>query len=304
MNETASKYLRPEVLTRITGLELRARLIVEGFVSGQHRSPYRGHSVEFAEHREYVPGDDIRHIDWRVYGRADRIFIKQYEEETNLRTHLLVDCSSSMRYPEHEHDGRMTKFDYAATAAAALAFLLTHQQDAVGLTLFDDQVRTEMPPASNPAHLRGLMSALEAARLEQPTEIKAAFTRMAGQFRRRSLVVLFSDLLAEPEEIVRALEQLRFTRHDVIVMHVLDQEERTFPFQGNVMFEGLERPDVQLYTDPQTLREAYLKILDDFTRTLRDACIDHRIDFVELSTADPLDIVLHRYLTARASVRK
>lgn len=299
-----SKYLQPDVLARITGLELRARLVVEGFVSGQHRSPYRGYSVEFAEHREYVPGDDIRHIDWRVFGRADRIFVKQYEEETNLRTHMLVDCSSSMRYPEHDHDGRMTKFEYAASAAAALAFLLTHQQDAVGLTLFDSDVRNEMPPASSPAHLRGLIAALEAAQLERPTDVRPAFLRMASQLRRRSLVVLFSDLLADANDVIRALEQLRYTRHDVIVMHVLDAEERTFPFQGNVMFEGIEQSNVQLYADPPALRTAYLEALDTFTRQVRDACIDHRIDFVELSTADPLDVVLRRYLTARANVRK
>src|SRR5262245_31247055 len=220
---SGSKYLQPDVLARITGLELRARMVVEGFVSGQHRSPYHGYSVEFAEHREYVPGDDIRHIDWRVYGRADRYYIKQYEAETNLRTHILLDCSSSMRYPDHNGDGRaargarrhgqdargtrMNKFEYAATAAASLAYLLTHQQDAVGLLLFDDDVRREVPPASSPAHLRALLATLEAARLEKPTEIKAVFDRLAERLRRRSLVVLFSDLLADPGQVIRALEQ-------------------------------------------------------------------------------------------------
>jgi len=304
MTTETSKYLRPAVLSRITGLELRARLVVEGFVSGQHRSPYHGYSVEFAEHREYVSGDDIRHIDWRVYGRADRYYIKQYEEETNLRTHILLDCSSSMRYPEHERDGRMTKFEYAATVAASLAFLLVHQGDAVGLMMFDNGVRADMPPASSMAHLRGLIAALETARLERPTEMKAVLDRLAGQLRRRSLVVLISDLLADPVQVTRALEQFRFNRHDVIVMHVLDQDERTFPFQDNVLFEGLEQPELQLFSDPQQLRAAYLEALDGFVRSLRDACIDHRIDYVGLSTGEGMDVALRQYLASRAAMRK
>jgi uncharacterized protein (DUF58 family) len=303
MTGSSSRYLRPEVLVRLTGLELRARRVVEGFVSGQHRSPYRGYSVEFAEHREYVPGDDIRHIDWRVYGRADRYYIKQYEEETNLRTHLLVDCSGSMRYPEHPAGGRMTKFEYAATAAASLAFLLTQQQDAVGLLLFDDRPRLHIPPAAGPAHLRGVIAALEAARLEHPTEMKRVMAQLAGQLRRRSLVVILSDLLADAEEVVRALEQLRFSGHDVVVMHVLDHDERTFPFQDHVLFEGLERPDERVFSDPPALRAAYLAVVERFIRRVRGACLDHRMDYVELTTSDPLDLVLRRYLTARAAMR-
>ena len=304
MAASTSKYLRPEVLSRITGLELRARTVVEGFVSGQHRSPYHGYSVEFAEHREYVPGDDIRHIDWRVFGRADRFFIKQYEAETNLRTHMIVDCSASMRYPDHAGTGRMTKFEYAATAAASLAYLLTHQQDAVGLLTFDSEVRRDIPCASSAAHLWAVLATLEAARLDRPTRMKASFDRVAERLRRRSLVVLFSDLLGDPDEVVRALEQLRFTRHDVIVMHVLDEDERTFPFTDNVLFEGLEQPELQLHADPQSLRTEFLRLMTDFIRTVRDACMDHRIDYVGLSTSDPLDVVLRRYLTARESVRK
>lgn len=303
MSETSSRFLRPEVLARLTGLELRARQVVEGFVSGRHRSPYRGHSVEFAEHREYVPGDDLRRLDWRVYGRADRFFIKQYEEETNLRTHLIVDCSASMRYPEHAGPDRLNKFEYAATAAASLAFLLTQQQDAVGLTLFDDQVRTTLPAASSPAHLRGLLGALEAARLERPTDVPAAFAQLAGQLRRRSVVILISDLLADPRVVIRAIEQIRFSRHDVVVMHLLDQDERTFPFQEQVLFEGLEVEGLELFTDPPSLRAAYLKAVEDFVRQVRSACVNQRVDFVELSTADPLDIVLRRYLTARSAIR-
>jgi len=303
MSESASRFLRPELLARLTGLELRARQVVEGFVSGHHRSPYRGYSVEFAEHREYVPGDDLRHLDWRVYGRVDRFYIKQYEEETNLRTHLIVDCSASMRYPAEPIPGRLSKFEYAATAAASLAFLLTHQQDAVGLLTFDDRVRTALPPASSPAYLRALVTALEAARMDHPTHVTAAFAQLTGHLRRRGLVVLISDLLADAGEIIRALEQIRHARHDVVVMHLLDQDERTFPFQELMQFEGIEDAGIQVFADPPSLRAAYLQAVDDFTWQVRTACANRRIDFVELSTADPLDVVLRRYLAARAALR-
>jgi len=214
---------------------------------------------------------------------------------------MIVDCSESMRYPEHKDGGRLTKFEYAATAAAALAFLLIHQQDAVGLLTFDNAVRTNVPSLSSPAHLSAVIGELERARLEAPTEVKNVFHTLAGHLRRRSLIVLFSDLLAPPDDVIRALEQLRFTRHDVICMHVLDSDERTFPFQDHVMFEGMEGRELELYTDPPTLRAAYLKALDRHVRQIRDACVNHRIDYVELSTADPLDVVLRRYLTARAT---
>ncbi|MEE8169457.1 MAG: DUF58 domain-containing protein [Phycisphaerae bacterium] len=303
MTPQVSRFLRPDVLAGITGLELRARLVVEGFLSGQHRSPYRGYSVEFAEHREYVPGDDIRHIDWRVFGRADRFYIKQYEEETNLRTHLIVDCSASMRYPTHENARRMTKFEYAATLAASLAYLLIHQQDAVGLTLFDDRVRTHVPPAGNMAHLKQLTASLEAARVEHPTRVGAVFTDLAGRLRRRSLVVVISDLLADPDEVLLSLEQMRFSGHDVIVMHVLDEDERRFPFDENLLFEGLEAPTSHVLCDPRSLRTSYLSALERFIQRIRSACRNHRIDFVDVSTSDGLDRVLRRYLTARAAVR-
>ncbi len=299
----AAGYLRPEVLSRLGGLEIRARQVVEGFVSGMHRSPYRGYSVEFAEHREYVAGDDTRHLDWRVWGRVDRLYIKQYEEETNLRTQLLVDCSKSMRYPERREPGRMSKFEYAATLAASLAFLLTHQQDAVGLLLFDDAVRAEMPALSSQAHLRALVAQLERALLERASGSDVLTRDLHSKLRRRSVVVLISDLLMDTDALLRTLDRMRHERHEVIVMHVLDEDEREFRFQQHTRFEGLESAS-HLTVDPQSLRRAYLEELAKFLTRIRGECLNRQVDFVELTTTQPLDVALRRYLAMREHLRK
>lgn len=299
MSDRPAGYLRPEVLSRLGGLEMRARAVVEGFVSGMHRSPYRGAAVEFAEHREYVPGDDLRHLDQRVMARTDRLYIKQYEEETNLRTHLLVDGSASMRYPEAPAGGRLTKFEYAATLAASLAFLLTHQQDAVGLTLFSTGVTADLPPLSSAAHLRAIVAMLEQARIEGAGDSRLIGSEIADRLRRRGLVVLISDLLFDVDGFVRTLDRLRHDRHETIVMHVLDAEERTFPFQQRTRFEGLEAPDLRLTVDPASLRKAYLAALEEFVARLRRECLSRRFDYVGLSTDEPLDVALRRYLAAR-----
>jgi len=300
MADEKRKYLRPDVLAGIGDLELRARLVVEGFVSGMHRSPYQGVSIEFAQHKEYVPGDDLRHLDWRVYGRSDRYYIKQYEEETNLRTHIVLDCSTSMRYPEHDPaDGRLTKFEYAATLAASLAHLLTRQQDAAGLITFDDAIRAELPPLSSQGHFRSIIRHLERARLEQPNDAVATLPRIAGRLHRRSMVALVSDLLIDPDVLIPTLERMRHGGHEVLVFHVLDLDERTFPFMDNTMFEGLEAPDQQVLVDPQSLKAAYLDALRDFESRLRRACTNSRIEYLGLSTGDPLDIALRTFLAAR-----
>ena len=293
------KYLDPEVLAKISRLELRARMIVEGFISGMHKSPYHGYSVEFASHREYVPGDDIRHIDWRLFGRGDRLYIKQYEEETNLRTHILLDCSRSMAYPEHTGNGHMNKFDYACTLAASLVYLLMHQQDACGLVLFDHAIREQIPPTSSTAQLYAMIELIERNPPDSTTDMKILFTQLAEQLRRRGLVIVISDLLTDVDEVIQGLQQLRYTGHDVIVLHVLDHDELAFPFEDNTMFEGLEAPDVQLLTDPQSLRASYLQIVQRFISRVRSACMDHRIDYRLLSTRDPLDGGLSAFLAAR-----
>lgn len=293
-------YLDPAVLARISNLELRARFVVEGVVSGMHASPYQGHSIEFAQHREYVPGDDIRHLDWRVYGKSDRFYIKQYEEETDLRAHIVLDCSASMRYPEHPvESGRLTKFEYAATFAASLAYLLIQQQDAVGMLLFDDAVRDELQPLSNTAHLQAIIHLLERARLERPTDARLSFTQLAGRLRRRSVVVLISDLLADADEVIAGIERMRHTHHEVIVAHILDHDERTFPFAENTLFEGIEQANTELFVDPQSLRTAYLEALNRHLERIRAACINQRADYLPLSTGEPIDVALRQYLAAR-----
>lgn len=293
------KYLNPDVLTKIARLELRARMIVEGFISGMHKSPYQGFSVEFAAHREYVPGDDIRHIDWRLFGRADRFYIKQYEEETNLRTQLLLDCSRSMAYPEHPGRARMTKYDYACTLAASLVYLLMHQQDACGLVMFDRDVRERIPPTSSTAQLRSIIEVIERNAPDDTTDVKMLFTKMAEQFKQRGLVVLISDLLTDVDEVIEGLQRLRYTRHDVIVFHILDHDEVEFPFEDNTQFEGLEAPEVNIFTDPQNLRESYLEIVHEFIRKVRTTCMNHRIDYKLLTTRDPLDAGLATFLATR-----
>ncbi len=300
MTAENKKYLKPELLARIGDLEMRARLVVEGFVSGMHRSPYHGVSVEFAQHKEYVAGDDLRHLDWRVYGRSDRYYIKQFEEETNLRLHIALDCSTSMRYPEHESgEDRLTKFEYAATLAASLAFLLTHQQDAAGLIVFDDQIRAELPPLSSQGHLRSLIEQLERVRLEQPNNDAVTLPRIANRLHRRSMVALISDLLIDPEVLIPTLEHIRHAGHEVVIFHVLDHDERTFPFMENTRFEGIENPAEELLVDPQALKSAYLEALAQHETRIRRACTNNRIEFVSLSTADSLDVALRAYLAAR-----
>ncbi len=292
------KYLKPEVLAKISRLELRARMVVEGFISGMHKSPYQGFSVEFAAHREYVPGDDTRHIDWRLFARGDRLYIKQYEEETNLRTHVLLDCSKSMLYPE-QANGRMNKYDYAATLAASLVYLLMHQQDACGLVLFDHKVREQIAPTSSTAHLRSMIDVIERNPPDHTTDVKMLFGHLAEHVRQRGLVVIISDLLTDLDSVVAGLQRLRYTRQDVIVLHVMDHDELEFPFEDNTMFEGLEAPDIQLLTDPQALRSSYLTIVNDFVRKVRSACMDQRVDYMLLSTHDQLDAGLAAYLAGR-----
>lgn len=294
-----TKYFQPEVLSRISRLELRARHVVEGFVSGMHRSPYKGFSVEFAGHRAYVPGDDIRHIDWRVYGRADRFFIKEYEEETNMRVHLLLDCSGSMAYPEHPGTGRMTKWDYAATVAASLAHLLIYQQDGVGLTLFDTRIRLQLPVSTRRASLHAYGEAIEANPPDHPTDVKAVFPQLAASIPRRGMVVILSDLLTQVDDVISGLQQFRYGEHDVLVLHILDHDELEFPFADRTLFEGMEQINLEILTDPQSLRNSYLTALRAFISRIRSTCLDQRIDYALLSTADSLDVALTKFLAAR-----
>jgi uncharacterized protein (DUF58 family) len=306
------QYLDPKVLAKITRLDLRARHVVEGFISGLHRSPFHGFSVEFASHREYVWGDDIRHIDWKVQAKTDRFYIKQYEEETNLKAMFLLDASESMRYggmKDTTSHGRkpvdhLSKYEYAATAAASLAFLLQQQQDAVGLGIFDEELVTYSPPSTSPQQLRAMIHAMSVAELKRPTSLEAVANTMAEKISRRGLVCLVSDLFAETDGVIRALERFRHHGHEVLVLHILDEDELKFPFQGNTQFLGLEnlgRVNVQ----PRALREAYLREIHGFCHEVQRKCVASRIDYKRISTADSLDAALCAFLAARAAaVRK
>jgi uncharacterized protein (DUF58 family) len=287
-------FLSPEAVARLKGLQLRARHIASGVLSGMHRSAYHGYSVEFAEHRQYVPGDDIRHIDWRLFGRQERLYIKQYEEETNLTVYLLVDTSKSMGY----QSGALSKYDYACCIAATFAWLLVHQQDTVGLLTFADEVGTHLPSAAGQTQLHNLIQILEQQALSGTTEITALLARTLAEVRRRSLIVLFSDLLVDGDELRRSIEQLAHTGHELVVMHVLDDEEWHFNFTENIRFDGLEE-DQHVLEDAQSLRNSYLDALDRFVLKTREACLQQRADYVPVNTSEPLDRVLSGYLVRR-----
>lgn len=298
--EDSRRFLDPRVLNRVSRLDLRARLIVEGTVAGRHRSPYKGFSVEFAEHREYAPGDDLRYLDWKVYGKSDRLYVKQYEEETNLHAVLCVDASESMRYEVPGRDG-LSKYDYAATVAASIAYLVIQQQDAAGLVLFDDAVREVLPAGSQPVHLQRLLSLLETFRGGPRTDLGAALGEVSEKIRRRGLLVLVSDLLDEPGRVLSGLRRLRSRRQDVVVFHVLDRDEVEFPFDRMTRFEGMEEPASEVLCDPRALRAAYLEGLGEFRSALRAGCLAERIDYVPLDTSTPLDVALSGYLARRSS---
>jgi uncharacterized protein (DUF58 family) len=295
-----ARFLDPKTLTKISRLDIIARLVVEGFVTGLHRSPYHGFSVEFAEYREYVPGDDIKHIDWKVYGRSDRYFIKQYEEETNLTATILVDGSESMRY--RYSDEGPSKLEYGCYVAASLAYLILRQRDAASLVTFDENIQTFIPPGSSPSHRNLIIDALQNITPQRRTSLGPVLHNMAERVRRKGLVVIISDLIDEPEAILSGLRHFRHKRHEVIVFHVLDKAERTFPFEAMTRFRGLESLG-EVICDPGALRRAYLEELDRFTGEIRHGCRQDRIDYVLLDTSVPLDVALTSYLATRSGMK-
>ncbi len=294
----SKRYLRPEVTDRIRRLELSARRVVEGFLSGMHRSPYFGQSVEFLQHRQYTFGDEIRHIDWKVYARQDRLHVKQYEEETNLRLHLLVDRSGSMAYG----DGEANKFDYSATLAASLAYLALRQQDATGLFTFDSQVRDVLPAKSNRQQLTRLLTLLQTVGADGRTDLPTVAREVTQAVARRGLIVIVSDLLGI-DELVEGLRVMRARGHDVALFHVLHDDELDFNFSGATRFEGLETADF-LNCNPRALREGYLEAMNAFLDKTRKACGRLSIDYMLVRTSDPLDAVLAKFLSVRGSLPK
>jgi uncharacterized protein (DUF58 family) len=288
------QYLDPQTLARVRSLELEARLVVEGYLSGMHRSPYHGFAVEFAQHREYVPGDDIKHIDWKVFGRSERFYLKQYEQDTNLVCWLLVDTSESMKYGS----GAASKYDFACKAAAALAYLIVNQSDSVGLATFDSQVRHFLKPSGQMSHLKEILHHLVRGPGREKTRLGDTLHELAGRIQRRGLVLLFSDLLDEPDDILGGLRHFRYQRHDVVVFHVMDGAELDFPFQDPTLFRGLEQLP-ELLTDPRSLREGYMDELARFLHELRRGCRTQDIDYVSLRTDADVGTVLAGYLAKR-----
>lgn len=302
------RSLRTESLGRISRLELIARGVVEGFITGKHQSPYKGTSIEFAEHRQYVPGDDIRSLDWRVFGKSDRYYIKQFKEETNLRATILLDASGSMKYRgqlaapiDHEI---VSKFDYARYLAATMTYLLINQQDAVGLTTFDTEIRSYLPSRSNARHMRLLLETLDALEPGQETSLATIFHEIAERIRRRSLVIVISDLFDEPDELIKALHHFRYRRHEVILMHVMAEEELTFPFESWSDFRDLENQSIHEELDPQTVRADYLDQVRGFVNQIELACGQMEIDYVPMNTRVPFDIAVSGFLASRRSLQK
>ena len=290
------RFLDPAIISRLGTMELKARTVVEGFLSGLHRSPYKGFSVEFAEYRQYLPGDDLSTLDWKVYARTDRHYVKKYEEETNLECHLLLDQSASMSY---RGAAPMSKLEYGSVLAGSLAFLMHRQRDATGLIAFDEQIRFRLPAAARPGHLHALLLALERLKAGQRSDVARPLHQLAEALLKRSLVVLISDLLDDPEPVIKGLKHLRFRGTDVVVFQVLDPHELTFPFRGASKFKDLETAQ-EVVADPTSARKAYLRELAGLTlrydRELRGA----GIDYVQLDTSQPLDFALLTYLSARS----
>ncbi len=293
------RFLDPAVLARLGTLELKARTVVEGFLSGLHRSPFKGFSVEFAEYRQYMPGDDLSSIDWKVYARTDRYYVKKFEEETNLNCYLLLDVSASMGYGSHG----VTKLEYASMLAGSLAFLMQRQRDAVGLTTFDDALLTMLPPSARPSHLRSLLVTLDRMVLGKRTDVSRPLHQLAEGIAKRGMVILISDLIDEPGHVIEGLRHFRFRGTDVVVFHVLDPSELTFPFTRASRFRDLEGGD-ELMAVPSVVREPYLVALngtiDRYRRELGAAGIDYRL----LDTSQPLELALMSYLSTRGRGRK
>jgi len=299
------RLLDPDALAKFHRLELIARGVVEGFVSGRHKSPYKGFSVEFAEHRQYVPGDDIRDLDWRVYAKSDRYYVKQYIEETNLRSVILLDASGSMKYTGEQaarHDGRrLSKFEYAQYLAASLAHLMVHQQDAVGLVTFDTEVRRYIPSRSRTSHLRVILDSLAHLEPGNETALAPIFHDIAERAHRRGLIVIISDLFDDPEAIMKALHHFRYRKHEVLVLHVMAEEELTFPFDQWSLFRDLEVAGHRVQLDPRSVQAEYLDQVRRFIKRIEMGCGQMNVDYVPLSTRRSFDMALAHYLAQRKS---
>ena len=300
MAKSKYEYFEPEQMGKLQNLNLLARGVVEGFISGLHRSPHKGFSVEFSEHREYTAGDDTRHLDWVAYGRSDRYYIKQYEQETNLRAYILLDISASMTY---RHSGQMTKYVYGCFLAACLSYLMCRQQDMVGVIAFDDDIRLHLPPGSTPAHLDRIFRGLEDLSPGKKTAMASTFHKLAASLAKRGLVIVISDLYDEPSEIVKALQHFVYKKHQIIVLHLMDPAELNFPFKKVQSFVDMETDD-RIQVDPRYVREAYVEEVNAFVEHYRKECSDRNIEYALTPTDTPYDRMLLNYLARRKALMR
>jgi uncharacterized protein (DUF58 family) len=294
---TVEKYLKPEVIRQISRLDLRAQFIVKGFLHGLHASPYHGFSVEFSEHRKYTPGDDPHDIDWLVYAKTDKYYVKKFEAETNITGYLAMDLSESMAYTYRQE---LTKLDYAVSLAAALAYLMIHQNDPVGVVTFTQQISNYLPPKSKRQQIGNILSLLAKLKPKGQTDVGRSLIQLAAMLKHASLVMVFSDLLGDPETIIPALRRLRHGGNDVILFHILDEAEVAFPFSGLVELEDPETT-ATLEVDADSYRRDYLQEIEAFRETYRRECFQSGIDYVALDTSMPFDRALTEYLIMRQS---
>ncbi len=292
-----SRFLDPKVLASIASMEIRARSVVEGAIEGLHKSPFKGFNVEFAEYRSYVPGDPIRDIDWKVFARTDKYYIKEHEEETNLSGYLILDTSGSMSF---KGDAAFNKLEYAATLAASLAFLMLKQQDSVGLVTFAEGVRKIVRPKSGMGHLKGICRELEATEPTGATDIGETLDRVAETMRKRGLLIMFSDLMDSADAIIRKARQLRTRRHEIVLFHVLDRQELTFPFEDTILFRDLEDRS-EIVADAYALRREYLRRVQHLVTTFQSALRRAGIDYLLADTSRPIEASLRQFFTRRMS---
>jgi uncharacterized protein (DUF58 family) len=292
------KYLQPAVVAQLGNLELRARLVVEGFLTGLHKSPYHGFSVEFTEHRQYMPGDEIKHIDWKAYGKTDRFFIKQFEEETNLKSYIIIDASKSMSYGS---EGHLRKFTYASYIAAALSYLMIDQRDAVGLTIYDEKVRTFLPPRATKIYLKEILKELETAHLGEKTQTSQSLHEVAERIKRRGLVIILSDLFDDAKKVMTSFKHFRHKGNEVVVMQILDPLERSFAFGSDAIFKDLETRE-ELLTQPWHIQRAYQESMKQFLDFYKRECRENNIDYVLLDTSTSFDKALFEYLNKRKRI--
>jgi uncharacterized protein (DUF58 family) len=282
------------MVAMLNSISMKAKLVVEGYIIGQHRSPYHGFSVEFSEHRSYEPGDEVKHIDWKLYGKTNRLYVKRYEEETNLRAHLILDTSKSMSYTSN----KVSKLDYGSYLLAALSYLMISQQDAAGVVLFDEKIRSFIPPKSTPSHLNTLLNVLDTPKPGNDTKIESVLHQMAERINKRGLVIIISDLLDEPKNVLKGLKHFRHKKQEVILFHILDRNELEFEFDNRTKFVDMESGE-EIITDPWHIKNDYKNLILDIQKYYRRNCRLNKIDYVPLYTDDSLDKGLSEYFNKR-----